>query len=76
MHINVKPLSRHQVYETAEQAIFHVIVNKCFAQSKWQDVSFGRDIADIRRVNDAIKNKDESAFKASKRRGYWRVELI
>lgn len=75
MHINVKPLDHNQVHETAEQAIFHVIAHSLYAQRHWQDVHFGRDLAAIRRVTDAIKSKDCGAFKASKRKGYWRVEL-
>lgn len=75
MHINVKPLDRNQVHETEGQAIFHVIAHGLFPQKHWQDVHFGRDIAAIRRANEAIKAKDCSAFKASKRKGYWRVEL-
>jgi hypothetical protein len=30
---------------------------------------------DMRRVDDAIKSKDATAFRAFKRKGYWRVEL-
>jgi hypothetical protein len=75
MHINVKPMDRNQVHETAEQAIHHVIAHGLHAQRHWQDVHFGRDLRDIRRVSDAIKAKDKSAFTAHKRRGYWRVEL-
>lgn len=75
MHINVKPLDRNQIHETAGQAINHVIVHGLHAQRYWQDVHFGRDLKDIRRVSDAIKNKDASAFVAHKRRGYWRIEL-
>ena len=75
MHINVKPLDRNQVYETAEQAIAHVIVYGLYPQRHWQDVHFGRDMAAIRRANDAIRSKDASAFVACQRKGYWRVEL-
>lgn len=75
MHINVKPLERTQVHETAGQAIHHVIAHGLFAQQHWQDVHFGRDLKDIRRVAEAIKGKNASAFVAHKRRGFWRVEL-
>ena len=75
MHINDRPLDKNQVHETAEQAIFHVIAHQLHAQRNWQDVHFGRDLRDIRRVSDAIKAKDMTAFVAHKRRGYWRVEL-
>lgn len=75
MHINVKPLDPNQVYETAAQAINHVIIYGLHAQQHWSNVHFGRDLNNIRRVTNAIKNKDASAFIAHKRRGYWRVEL-
>ena len=75
MHINVKPLDRNQVYETADQAIQHVILNKLSAYSLWNGSSFGRDIANIRKVQSAISSKNAAAFVAYKRRGFWRVEL-
>jgi hypothetical protein len=76
MHVNVKPPSRHYpAYETADQAINHVLLFKLFPQQHWQDWHFGRDLADIRRATAAIKANDATAFVASRRRGYWRVEL-
>lgn len=74
MHCNVKPL-KGTIPETGEQAIFHMIVQGMHVQSHWQDWHFGRDLAAIRKATDAIRAKDCTAFKASKRRGYWRVEL-
>lgn len=62
MHVNVKPLDRHQTYETAEEAISHVIDNRLYARH-WQNTHFGRDLKDIRRVADAIGAKDTNAFR-------------
>jgi len=74
MHVNVKP-PKGAIYETPEQAIQHLWIYGLFPQKHWQDVSFGRDIADIRRIHEAMKAKDVAAFHAQKRRGFWRVEL-
>ena len=74
MHVNVKA-PRHAVYETAEQAIQHVFMFGLYPQRDWLDVSFGRDLALIRKANEAIKAKDFAAFTASRRKGFWRVEL-
>ena len=75
MYVNIKPADKNQVYTTPEQAIQHLWLYGVY-HSKWNDGRpFGRAMADIRRVNDAIKAKDYSAFKASPRRGYWRIEL-
>lgn len=74
MHCNVKP-PKGAIFETADQAIFHMVVMGMHVQSKWDDWHFGRDLADIRRATAAIKAKDCNAFTASRRRGYWRVEL-
>lgn len=74
MHVNVKP-PKGAIYETPAQAIQHIWLYGLFPQRHWQDVSFGRDIAAIRRVHEAMKAKDYGAFIAHKRRGFWRVEL-
>jgi hypothetical protein len=74
MHINIKP-PRGAIFETGDQAICHMFIFGLYVQSHWQDWHFGRDLALIRKAGNAIKAKDYSAFKASKRRGYWRVEL-
>lgn len=74
MHCNVKP-PRGAIFETAEQAIFHLVAYGMHVQSHWLDWHFGRDLAEIRRATVAIRAKDCSAFIAHKRRGFWRVEL-
>jgi hypothetical protein len=74
MHCNVKP-PRGAIHETADQAIYHMVVHGMHVQSCGNDWHFGRDLADIRKATAAIRAKDCAAFKASKRRGYWRVEL-
>ena len=74
MHINVKA-EKHAIYETPEQAINHVFIFGLYAQKWTQSQSFGQAIDDWRKINSAIKARDFGAFKASKRRGYWVVEL-
>jgi hypothetical protein len=74
MHCNVKP-PRGAIYETADQAIHHMFMFGMHVQSHWQDWHFGRDLALIRKATAAIRAKDYSAFTASRRRGYWRIEL-
>ena len=74
MHINVKA-PRNFVLETPEQAIQELWLAGLYPQRDWLDVHFGRDLALIRKAGDAINAKDYSAFKASPRKGYWRVEL-
>lgn len=74
MHINVKP-EKHCIYETAEQAINHVFIFGLYAPKWVQSKSFGQSIGEWRRINDAIKARNFDAFKASRRRGYWVVEL-
>ncbi len=73
MHVNVKA-PKGQVYETPEQAIQHLWIYGVYPPKQW-DCHFGRDLTLIRRATDAIKAKDYSAFTASPRRGYWRIEL-
>jgi hypothetical protein len=73
MHANVKAPTR-QTYEMPEQAIQHLWIYGVYPKD-WKDVHFGRDMRDIRRATDAIKAKDYSAFTASPRKGYWRIEL-
>jgi hypothetical protein len=74
MHCNVKP-PRGTIHETADQAICHMFIFGMHVHSHWQDWHFGRDLAQIRKASAAIKAKDYSAFTASRRRGYWRIEL-
>ena len=73
-HINIKPLERSRVYETEAQAINHLFV---YAALKWDfdGQPFGRTIEERRAIQTAVKAKDASAFRALKRRGYWRIEL-
>lgn len=75
MNINIKPLDKNQIYETANQAIQHLFLYNCWAKNWKMTKSFGQSINDIRKIDTAIKAKDYSAFKASKRRGYWSIEL-
>jgi hypothetical protein len=74
MHINIKP-PRGAIFETGEQVLCHMFLMGLHVQSHWSDWHFGRDLADIRKATAAIRAKDYTAFKASQRRGYWRVEL-
>ena len=74
MHINIKA-PKNFIFETPEQAIQELWTKGLYPQKAWLEVQFGRDLAAIRKVGDAIKAKDYSAFKASPRKGYWRVEL-
>ena len=73
-HINIKPLDRNQTYERAGDAIMHLFIHGRYAKT-WEGLHFGRDLALIRKIDSAIKDKDASKFIASKRKGYWRVEL-
>ena len=74
MHCNVKA-PKGTVYEMPEQAIQHIWLYGLYPLRHWQEVSFGRDMDRIRRVNEAMKAKDYRAFVAHRRRGFWRVEL-
>lgn len=75
MHVDVGPPEPYQDYLEAEDAIRHVIVFQVFAKNWSGGQSFGRHLAEIRRINKAIKDKDYSAFVAERRGRYWRVEL-
>jgi len=74
MHVNVKP-EKNCIYETAEQAINHIFIFGLYANKWAQSKPFGQAVNDWRKVNSAIKDRDFSAFKASKRRSYWCIEL-
>jgi hypothetical protein len=74
MHINIKP-EKNCIYETAEQAINHLFIFGLYANKWSQSQSFGQAMNSWKTINNAIKNRDFSAFKASKRRGYWVIEL-
>ena len=74
-HINIKPIERSRVYDTSAQAIGHLFLHSAL---KWDfgGQPFGRTIEARRAVQAAVKAKDASAFRALRRRGYWRVELV
>ncbi len=74
MHINVKPRDATQIYVADADAIQHLWLYACYAKA-WQDVHFGRDMRAMRCVDNAIKAKDIAAFRAFKRKGFWRIEL-
>lgn len=75
-HINIRPAERSRSYETAEQAINHIFVFGLHA-SDWDydGQPFGRTLDDRRKIIAATQARDFAAFKASRRRGYWRIEL-
>jgi hypothetical protein len=73
-YINIKPWPG-TVHETEDQALAHLFLHK-----KQQDftygTSFGQSIEERRKVTKAMAEKNASAFKASRRKGYWRIDLI
>ena len=75
-YINVKAQDRGAILPDAESAVLQVT-----ALQKWSKhwnfggAGFGHTMDTRRKIDAAVKRKDTSAFKASKRRGYWRVEL-
>jgi hypothetical protein len=75
-HINVKAQDRGATLLDQESAILQVV-----ALQKWSKnwdfggSSFGQSMSERRAIDAAIKAKDTAAFKASQRRGYWKVEL-
>ena len=75
-HINIRPFDRRCVYETAEQAMNHLLAH-CRSQEDWDygNQAWGRTIEQRRAVMRAIERRDPAAFTASRRRGYWRIEL-
>ena len=77
MYIDVRAQDRGATLPDAESAICQVIALGIGAKD-WNanGRSFGQTIDLQRRINAAIKAKDYAAFKASQRRGYWRVELV
>lgn len=75
-HINIKPAERSRIYETADQAINHLFVYGVTQQEfDYGGQAWGRTIEERRAVIKALASREQSAFKASKRRGYWRVEV-
>lgn len=75
-HIDIRPFEHNRVYETAEQAINHVVVHRP-SQNEWNygGQAWGRTLEDRRAVMRAMESRNPAAFKASRRRGYWRIEL-
>lgn len=75
MHINVKP-PKGRIFLEPNDAVADIISRQLWSKG-WDagGASFGRTMAERKAIDDAIKAKDYSAFKASQRRGYWRVEL-
>lgn len=75
-HINVKAQDRGATFPDADSAILQVV-----ALQKWSrywefgGASFGQTIEQRRAIDKAIKEKNSAAFKASQRRGHWKVEL-
>lgn len=76
MYIDVRAQDNRATLPDAESAILQVIALQRWAKH-WNanGAPFGRVIEPMQRINDAIRSKDHSAFKAEKRRGYWRVTL-
>lgn len=76
MYIDVRAQDRGATLPDAESAIAQVIALQFWAK-RWNTngAPFGHVIEPMQRINDAIRGKDRSAFKAEKRRGYWRVTL-
>jgi len=72
-HINITPYPG-TVYEQQEQALAHL-----FSHKNQQDfiygTSFGQSIEKRRKIANAIKNRDTTVFKCSRRKGYWKIEL-
>lgn len=76
MHVNIKPKDKNTVYETPESAILHIFLFGVYAKDWNQDGKpFGQVCGKWKAINNAIKNRDYSAFQAHKRKGYWRIEL-
>ena len=75
MQINIKPPEKYMIYETPDQAINHVFIFGLWSKNWKTGKPFGQTINERRAIDTAIKARDFSAFKASKRRGYWLIEL-
>ena len=76
MFIDIRAQDRGATLPDAESAICQVIALRKSAKD-WNANGrpFGQTIDSQRRINAAIAAKDYAAFKAEKRRGYWRVTL-
>jgi hypothetical protein len=75
-HINVKAQDKGAILPDAESAICQVIALQKWSKT-WEFAGepFGRSIESRQRIDAAIKAKNYAAFRALKRRGFWRVEL-
>jgi hypothetical protein len=75
-HVNVRAQDSGAVLPDAESAICQVIALQKWSKNwDFAGESFGRSIDSRQRIDAAIKAKNYAAFKALKRRGFWRVEL-
>ena len=74
-HINIKPLDRRAVHVEASDAIACLLAHPRWSKDWSLSGSFSQTIGTRRAIDNAIKAKDATAFVASRRRGYWRVEL-
>lgn len=75
-YINVKAQDRSAILPDAESAICQVIALQKWSKTwNFDGESFGRSIEARQKIDAAIKAKNYAAFKALKRRGFWRVEL-
>lgn len=73
-HIDVRG-EGHGTLPDEGSAIMQVIALKKWSKAWSISGSFGQSIESRRKIDAAIKAKDHSAFKATQRRGYWRVTL-
>lgn len=75
-HINLKPLDPNQTYETSEQAITDLFMRKLNGKNwNFGGKKFGQTIQEQKKINKAVKDRDYSAFKAERRKGYWKITL-
>lgn len=75
MFVNVKP-PKHGVFTTEQQAIGHMFQHGMgYAQWDKDGAPFAHCIAQAYTINDGVKRRDYTVFKAKQRRGYWRVEI-
>jgi hypothetical protein len=75
-YIDVRAQDYGATLPDAESAILQVVALQKWSKNwDFSGVSFGRSIEDRRKIDAAIKAKDCEAFKATQRRGYWRVTL-
>jgi hypothetical protein len=73
-HYNVKPYG-NEVIETAEEAVIYFLRYPKYAKDWKFSLPFGHVMDEMRKINNGINAKDSTAFTASQRRGYWKIEL-